>query len=174
MNLNQPHISSPMRGQRGATLVIALVFLLLLTLIGVTAMQTSTMQERMTGNTLDINRAFQSAEAALRTGEAYLELAVIGPFDNSAGLYQPNPGAGSGFRYVWDDPATTWIARPGSLPDVAQQPEYIIEEMLPMPDMGGSVAADEPVSEHQYYRVTARGYGQSANTMVMIQSTYRR
>lgn len=166
---------SGVEAQRGATLVVALVFLLILTLIGVTATQTSNLQERMVGNTLDVNRAFQSAEAALRTGEAYLEQAVIGPFDGSVnGLYQPNEGATSNFRYIWQDPTTGWITRPGTLPEVTQQPQYIVEEMPPMQDPQGSLAADEPLGDIQFYRVTARGFGQTTATTVMVQSTYRR
>ena len=55
--------------QQGSALIISLIILLLMTLIGVTAMQTTTLEERMTGNMRDSNIAFQAAEAALREGE---------------------------------------------------------------------------------------------------------
>lgn len=55
--------------QSGTVLIIALVFLLLMTLVGVAAMQGTTLQERMAGNHRDRNLAFQAAEAALREGE---------------------------------------------------------------------------------------------------------
>jgi len=54
------------RQQRGATLAIVLIFLVLVTLIGVTAMTTTTLEEKMAGNLREQNLAFQAAEAALR------------------------------------------------------------------------------------------------------------
>ncbi len=53
--------------QRGAVLVTALVFLVIMTLLGITAMSTNTLEERMAGNSQDINRAFQAAESGLRS-----------------------------------------------------------------------------------------------------------
>ena len=44
--------------------------LLIMTVLGVTAMQMSRMEERMAGNSRDINLAFQGAEAGLRDSEA--------------------------------------------------------------------------------------------------------
>ena len=58
--------------QKGVALFISLVFLLLMTLVGVTAIQTTTLQERMAGNTADRNLAFQASESALRVGERWL------------------------------------------------------------------------------------------------------
>ncbi len=52
--------------QRGAVLVTALVFLVILTLLGITSMSTNTLEERMAGNAQDANRAFQAAESGLR------------------------------------------------------------------------------------------------------------
>lgn len=58
--------------QRGAALFIGLIFLLLITMIGVIAIQTSTLEERMAGNARDINVATQAAEMALRAGETQI------------------------------------------------------------------------------------------------------
>lgn len=52
--------------QRGAVLIVALLFLVILTMLGVTAMSGTMMEERMSGNSRDINIALQAAEAALR------------------------------------------------------------------------------------------------------------
>ena len=48
------HLQFPSR-QRGAVLVVALLMLLIMTVLGVTAMQMSRMEERMAGNSRDIN-----------------------------------------------------------------------------------------------------------------------
>jgi type IV pilus assembly protein PilX len=52
--------------QRGAVLIVALLFLVILTMLGVTAMSGTMMEERMSGNSRDVNIALQAAEAALR------------------------------------------------------------------------------------------------------------
>lgn len=58
-----------MNKQHGMALFVSLIFLLLLTIIGVAAMQGAGMQEKMAGNTRLKNQSFQLAEAALREGE---------------------------------------------------------------------------------------------------------
>ena len=50
----------------GAVLIVTLMFLVILTLLGVTAMTSTTMEERMSGNTRDSAIALQAAESALR------------------------------------------------------------------------------------------------------------
>lgn len=52
--------------ERGATLIVSLIVLLVLTLIGVAGMNTSVMQERMAVNSQNSNRAFQAAESTVR------------------------------------------------------------------------------------------------------------
>lgn len=52
--------------QRGATLIVGLIFMVALTLLGVMAMKSTLLQERMAGGSRDHSLAFQAAEAALR------------------------------------------------------------------------------------------------------------
>ncbi|WP_407316973.1 PilX N-terminal domain-containing pilus assembly protein [Pseudomonas sp. nanlin1] len=59
----------PVARQRGMTLVVCLIFLLLMTLIGVSSMQNATLQEKMAGSVKFRNESFQLAEVALRLGE---------------------------------------------------------------------------------------------------------
>jgi len=49
--------------QRGIVLVVGLVFLLVLTIIGVTALRTTALEERMAGNLQQQTIAFQDAES---------------------------------------------------------------------------------------------------------------
>jgi type IV pilus assembly protein PilX len=58
--------------QRGAALAMSLVFLLILTLIAVTAVTTGSLGEKMAANLKDQRTAFQAAESALRAGEGWL------------------------------------------------------------------------------------------------------
>lgn len=59
--------------QRGAALYVAMIMLLLLTLIGVAAMQVASLQQRMATNFNDFSLAFQRAEGVLRQGEFELQ-----------------------------------------------------------------------------------------------------
>lgn len=63
MTARQPRL--PARAQRGAALVTSLVILLVLTVLGLAAMRTSSLEERMAGNAQDALYAFQAAESGL-------------------------------------------------------------------------------------------------------------
>jgi len=56
--------SGPAR-QRGVTLAVSLVLLLAITIIGVSSLTTTSLEERMAGNIQELNRAFQTAESGL-------------------------------------------------------------------------------------------------------------
>lgn len=58
--------------QTGAALVVALVLLLVITILGLSSMRGTSLQERMSANLRDRGLAFQAAEAALREAEASL------------------------------------------------------------------------------------------------------
>ena len=53
--------------QRGAALLTALVFLVLLTMLVLSSMNTNIMEERMAANAQEVNRAFQVAETGIET-----------------------------------------------------------------------------------------------------------
>ena len=59
--------------QAGAALVIGLIFLLMLSLLGVASMRSTGLQERMASSFDDANTAFQSAELAVRDGERLIQ-----------------------------------------------------------------------------------------------------
>lgn len=59
--------------EAGVVMITALLFLFVMTLLGVAAMQSSLLQERMAGHLRDSHMAFQAAESALRGGEAWLD-----------------------------------------------------------------------------------------------------
>lgn len=63
-----------MNAQRGAVLIVSLVFLVLLTLLATSSMQNATLQEKMTGSLALRGASFQLAESVLRTAEARLRI----------------------------------------------------------------------------------------------------
>ena len=59
-------LKSPERArQSGAVLIVAMILLVVLTLLGVTAMNTTSLQERIASNTQEQVHAFQAAETGL-------------------------------------------------------------------------------------------------------------
>jgi len=164
--------------QRGAVLFISLIMLLLMTLIGVSGMQTSILEEKMAGNFKDRNMSLQAAESSLRAAEKYLnDTATLPEFTGvTLGHYQPTSSGAS----RWDDSITDWsdkandvIAYPNSLTGIASEPVYIIEEMPPVSESGSSLEASVTLTNN-YYRVTTRATGGTDTAVVMLQSTYKR
>lgn len=86
------NLSNTASRQRGAVLFIALVFLLLLTLIGIAASSTSILQERMTGGMRNAQLATMGTESALRGGEVDLWTAAARSSYQSGGLALPPCG----------------------------------------------------------------------------------
>ena len=58
--------------QRGFSLLVVMVFLLVLGLLGFAVTKSAIVQEKIAGNLREKNVAFFAAEAALREGEIYL------------------------------------------------------------------------------------------------------
>ncbi len=77
--------------QRGATLIVALVILAVVTLLGVTSIRSSSLELKMAASARDRSVAFQAAEAALLTIERNL---MAAPPRRSALLPGCDPAAG--------------------------------------------------------------------------------
>ena len=170
-----------MQQQRGMTLIVGLIMVLLMTLVGMAAIRGSGMQELMAGNMRDRNLAFQSAEAGLRQGEQALSGATLPAFDGTnAGMVQAIDGSTStGFwdTYGWD---TGSVRTTLGVEYVASQPQYAIEEVTSVATIsgadGGAVdfASTLKTEDTVFYRVTSRAEGGTADAVVILQSTYKR
>lgn len=163
----------PVAPQRGVVLVIALVMLVMMTLMALSAAQITGLNERMVGFARDRDVAFQAAEAGLREGERVLQLASLPAFDGTAGLY-PTLAPGTTPRWKTIDWATSSVGYGGSITGVSAAPRYVVEEIVFLPEAGESLDAAEAESTNAYYRVTARAVGGEGNTVVVLQTTYRR
>lgn len=69
MNTRTYSLSRPMRRQRGAVLMVTLMFLVVLTLLGISAINTTMLETKLAANMQERNRAFQMAETALSESE---------------------------------------------------------------------------------------------------------
>jgi type IV pilus assembly protein PilX len=145
-------------GQRGSALMVALVFLLLMILLGVSAMQGSNMQERMAGNLRDRNMAFQSAEAALRGGETWL-MSLVNQQLANGNFNLANPAA-------WDGTGAT-DSVPALDAQLASDPEFFVG-----PPNLRRIGIQLPPDFRRIYPVTARGEGGSDIAVVVLQSTF--
>jgi type IV pilus assembly protein PilX len=167
--------------QSGVVLFVALILLLILSLLGVTAARMQTVEERMARN--DDNRQIgqQAAEAALRSAENGLLTGIYVNFaGNTNGLYAPILPNGSPLTGMdWTNPANTLpYAGPAmtSMPANAAAPKVVIEN-LPSVAVAGddlSVTSLNPASPPvTVYRVTAQGIGADGSSTTMLQTIVR-
>ncbi len=189
--------------QHGATLVVSLIMLVLITMLALSTMRTATMEERMSRFSREQSMAFQAAEVALRDAEA-----EFGPNGGTRSDDLARGAGGTGFvpdcvasgtgapdarfrglctmAVAGADPAwamlngglgTTYgtyrriggaapvpLVMDGSPNSVVQQPRYLAE-ILPSP---GEVGPNS--KQFRRYRITAQGFGPSANVQAWVQS----
>lgn len=168
------------RAQTGTVLITGLILLVMIMLLGLAAMRTVSLQERLAGSSSDYNQAFQSAEAALRAGEAAVK--TVG-FIRSKAHYDfektPAPSAKNLAR-GWDfwSVASNWSKQPTTVPlygaASANNPRYIIEYEGERPPR--SIKGGLPDAGPQIYKVIALGRGMqtesgSPTSDVVLQST---
>ena len=170
--------------QRGVALFLSLVLLMIITVLGISSVQTTTMQERMARNARDTNLAFQSAESAIKDAETLIEtfnsLTAYDAADaNANGLYYETDynAAPNWSNVVWSDANGGYITAPTDIDGVSDSSKYIIEfvtavvadeDRLNLSNIG----QDTGSGRTQVFRVTVYGTGGTNTTHVMIQSTY--
>lgn len=166
--------------QRGMVLIISLIMVLLMSIVALSAIRGSGMQELMAGNMRDNNLAFQAAEAGLRDAEFLLDQGSVPAFDGSVvGFLPSNPNsirAGFWHNYDWSNSVT---ATHLGLEWLAHQPRYVIEEVRYVPTIGTSgggidFASSLNAEDAVIYRITSSGIGGSLDSRVILQTTYKR
>jgi type IV pilus assembly protein PilX len=170
INAYKPAFGKP-GAQQGVVLIVGLIMLLLLTLIGTTGMQMTSLEEKMAGNMRDRNLAFQAAESALAAGEYYLQ--NVSPFPStfcskSNGRYDhTNAPCSTIADPIWEN--INWdtesVAYTGTLSSLSANPHYIIEDM-------GCASPTTCPGPHSY-RITAQATGGSIDTMVILQEIFQ-
>ena len=71
-------METPLRkSQNGAVLVVALILLLVLTILGVSTMTTTSMEERMAANAQEMSRAMQAADSGINRAFRWVDTANI-------------------------------------------------------------------------------------------------
>jgi len=149
---------APLSQQQGATLIVALVMLLLISLLAVGGMQGSILQERMASNAHDSAISFQASEAGLRQGEDDLmtTLATRQTAYNEALMDGP---------WAWDGaiPAASGVGSAGL--NVSAQPAYHLARLADV----CPIEPGQPCFER--FMTTSRGQGGSNDAVTVLQST---
>lgn len=169
-NFTQPH------AQHGMVIIVGLIFLMILTLIGISAMNSTALSEKLTQNLRDSTAAFEAAEASMTDGEAWLQAQTVAPTTVSTCTSAPcNVWAANTLGTVYQQSTSWWQAQAktfsATLYGVAAQPQYIIEfhNFVPYELSPDSLGKGQG---YYYYRVNARGTGATANAQVNLQSIY--
>ncbi len=175
------HLRLGRRADRGYTLIVGLLLLLVLTLFGLGMFRSLGLQERIAANTRDKQRAFEGAQSALQYGEWWLGQTSSRSATTCSGVTSAN--VSSGMRVC-----NLAVTSPTSLPWGVRS-DYLPPSMTA--NGGGGLAssgdvnyAAKPGMYISYlglsanglaalYQVTAFGYGGDATTASVVQSTYQ-
>lgn len=190
MNMNNAALICPDRRQRGAALLTGLIFMVILTLLGITAARMAGLEERMSGNMRDRSLAMQAAEMALRDAERDIRgpsagstrSPLISGISNfvaacTNGLCYNGP-QGNANGVDWNTTPVWTLVSMTAAPSVAYgantpatdiaglsaQPRYLIEGIRKTPPGG---------AEAFYYRITVRAQGANSNTVVWLQEVFK-
>jgi len=207
----------PPARQRGAVLLVALIFLVLLTMLAIGASSGSLLQQRMVAATRSAQLAQMGADTALRGAEwkIWSTSSVVGgnlvcdasainattgcvKYDPTSALYASDgtvtqfrtddnkwlSGVGITYKGLDDKGFTSRVADKPDLgsPNLAQNPQYIIEDMGRVVPPGTGPQHESGVTgpnnggpgslNIHIFRVTARATGGSQNTVRVAQSTF--
>lgn len=166
--------------QRGVVLVVSLIMLLVVTLLAVSSMQGTGLEEKMAGNTRDRNLAFQTTESAIREAETFIEGVVsLGNFNGAAGLF----GLADIEPYfalttTWSD--TTQHVAANTDYGSYEAPRYYIKHFTTVKGTEGAMnmsgyGDNKGTGDVTIFKITGRGTGGSADSAeVMLRSHYGR
>ena len=152
------------RSQNGMALLVSLVFLLLLSLIGVASMVSAAQQEKLAGSVQHVNHSFQAAESALRRGESWLQIEWSGVLACTSPASCNPPVVSRTQLSPGIDPISgvRWIQTPDGLYGIQSLGRSIAPPDLPM------------TTSTRLYRVTGIGLrGQSRTVLESIYGHYQ-
>jgi len=157
---------------RGMALVVSLLLLVAITLLGVSAIRNTTMQEKMSANLNEREVAKQVAEATVSFASTQLA------FVNGASWYiaaLPTPQVG--IVDPWNNPLI-WAnagTRTVTINSVNYTGEFIVENLGMWASRQDPTCKprDNPLCERQTYRITARNAPIEGRSSVMLQVVWR-
>jgi type IV pilus assembly protein PilX len=174
MNCRQPNFKSGQNNQKGVSILVALVMLLILTLIGVSSMNSSIVELKMSTSMQQQGIALNRAEEMLRTGETNIDGILDEPaaFDFAA--------AGDGYYLTVDAIDVYQIDWPTQglvsiQPDTSVDDTYVIEYLgaKPIPGESVKIATDGRIigGAVHTFRITTRSVA-GKGAVRLVQSMY--
>lgn len=166
------------RSQSGAALILSLLLLLVLTLLAVSSMQGTIMQERMVSGEREGMQSLEIAESALRDAEVTLEgINVLSVFDGTDGLYGQGDAAPDPLTFDWSTGNNAIAA--DQVGDVT--PRYFIQHMgdANQPEQLTDIVIEGYTNETgaanaQAFRIVAWSPGATGESQRVIESYYAR
>jgi len=179
---------SPGRKEQGAALIFALVMLLLLTILGITAITTSSLQEKMAGNMRDQYMAQQAGDSILFDGQALVFNQQTKPVpscppDPVAKIWDSAclPADVAAFESLatgpnwWLIASSGWWTASGNLSGVgtthtSQEPRFIVEQIQRVP-LNAEIGYKKTVDRY-HFRTTGWAVGVSDYSRSLIQGVF--
>jgi type IV pilus assembly protein PilX len=172
--------------QQGAVLVTSMIILLILTMLALSSVQNTSMQEIMSRNERDRDLAFHSAETGLRESDAFItSLTALTQFQvaNNNGFYDSVNNAPIDFStFDWlvaanNDRGFIEVVTPDARTPLSAR--YVIEWVRTVVSDEDrlnidSIGQDTGSGTTQMFRTTSMGLGASGNARILLQSTYGR
>ena len=171
MSIRASHLRPSL--QRGATLVVVLILLLIMTVLGLAILRGTSLDERMSANMRDRSLSFQAAEAALREGEgvaAALAAPPTGAGCTNGVCATPLPTATD--RWL-DTGFNAWRSASTSMGALPTPSTFIVEYMGDAPTWPGcdrKVPVDALCLSPRY-RITARSQA-DGRAQVVLQTNF--
>ncbi len=177
--------------QQGSVLLISLVLLLVLTIAGLAVINSSSLEEKITGNYRDQKLAFHAAEAALLEAEQFVEsteliltdftsscnsgLCFSGSNPTDVGTCNSNTASPWKESSLWNSSGRTKEVLL-DIEGVLVKGRYIVEFLcyLPREPNGPDPDITIPHEWSQFFRITALASGGSEKSKVMLQSSYKK
>lgn len=175
--ISKRRIDSRIGRQSGAVLIVAMIFVVIMTGIVLSVMRGATLEERMASNSSNNQLALHSAESAVRYAEATMLAATpLDPFDRSrfvadcsGGGYCAPQSTARWASHTWSTQGTT-----ASLPNtsayqisgVPSQPSYIVELV------GQEGGQNQKICPKLIVKITGRGVG-ADGAEAFVETMYR-
>ena len=173
--------------QHGSVLIISLLLLIVMTLLGLSSMNDTIMEEKMAGNLRQSNIALNVGESAMRDAEEYLAGLNKNSLTDSvtsatSGIDiwvkdAPECGTCAGVEpsgYWWAD-ATNWTNDAENYAGLAGLTgAYLIEELQAVPDSINVGQQSDAQSVRNFFQITSTGTGSDGRATVFLRSTYAR
>ncbi len=187
--------SSPRaRRERGFILVTGLLFLVVMTLLGLALFRSTGLMDRITANTRDKQRSFEAAQSAMEYGAWWLAQSTGG----GAALTCSNNNATATVAtlHVCKEALSTSLSSVGDLTTWAANAFTYTPPGMTVVTGGGGMSANNSAdinynaapglyiekvgltsdgkgTYYQYYQITAFGFGGDANTASVLRSTFK-